>query len=139
MLYPKKQEMMASSMSIKINNSYLNFLMEAAREDNNRRMLQFQGKKTLVFQYIHSYKESQPFLERSPTLTVLLCMTVRLFLYLLSPVIGAEDILISKNTKQNKTKQTFLLRHTIKTAKHNGNGPCFSAGAKYNRKELDPA
>lgn len=81
MLYPKKQEMMASSMSIKINNSYLNFLMEAAREDNNRRMLQFQGeKKVLVFQYIQSYKESQPFLERSPTLIVLLCMIVRLFL-----------------------------------------------------------
>ena len=59
--------------------------------------------------------------------------------YLLSPVIDEGDILISKNTKQNKTKQTFLLRHTIKTAKHNGNGPCFSAGAKYNRKGLDPA
>lgn len=72
---------MVSSMSIKMNNSYLNFLMEAAREDNNRRMLQFQGgKKALVFQYIQSYKESQPFLERSPTRTVLLCMTVRLFL-----------------------------------------------------------
>lgn len=48
MFSPNKEEMMASSMSIKTNSSYLNFLMEAAREDDNRRMLQFQ-KKTLVF------------------------------------------------------------------------------------------